>query len=90
VVDVSAARLRGRHGDWDYVHQPDVANVLNVYPESIPDWMDGWLDAQAGYLAGNQGPGRVDFRFFSQGNLFAFTDTAAGLEPQPGCNPHRE
>jgi hypothetical protein len=49
----------------------DATNVLNVYPESIPDWMDGWLDNRSGYLAGNQGPGRVDFRFFAQGNLLA-------------------
>ncbi|MDX1696717.1 MAG: glycoside hydrolase 100 family protein [Thiohalobacterales bacterium] len=49
----------------------DATNVLNVYPESIPDWMDGWLDMHAGYLVGNQGPGRVDFRFFTQGNLLA-------------------
>jgi glycogen debranching enzyme len=49
----------------------DATNVLNVYPESIPDWMDGWLDMHSGYLVGNQGPGRVDFRFFSQGNLLA-------------------
>jgi hypothetical protein len=49
----------------------EATNVLNVYPESIPDWMDGWLDASSGYLVGNQGPGRVDFRFFAQGNLLA-------------------
>jgi len=49
----------------------DVVNALNVYPESIPDWMDGWLDYRSGYLAGNQGPGRIDFRFFAQGNLLA-------------------
>lgn len=49
----------------------DIANVLNVYPESIPKWMDGWLDTRSGYLVGNQGPGRVDFRFFTQGNLLA-------------------
>ena len=49
----------------------EVANVLNVYPESIPDWMDGWLDSQCGYLVGNQGPGKVDFRFFAQGNLLS-------------------
>ncbi|MEN8166754.1 MAG: glycoside hydrolase 100 family protein [Pseudomonadota bacterium] len=49
----------------------DATNVLNVYPESIPEWMDGWLDMHAGYLVGNQGPGRVDFRFFTQGNLLA-------------------
>ena len=50
---------------------PEASNVLNVYPESIPDWMDGWLDHRCGYLVGNQGPGRVDFRFFTQGNLLA-------------------
>ena len=49
----------------------DATNVLNVYPESIPEWMDGWLDMKSGYLVGNQGPGRVDFRFFTQGNLLA-------------------
>ena len=49
----------------------DATNVLNVYPESIPDWMDGWLDMHSGYLVGNQGPGRVDFRFFAEGNLLA-------------------
>jgi len=49
----------------------EVTNVLNVYPESIPDWLDGWLDERSGYLVGNQGPGRVDFRFFAQGNLLA-------------------
>jgi hypothetical protein len=49
----------------------DASNALNVYPESIPEWMDGWLDLHSGYLVGNQGPGRVDFRFFTQGNLLA-------------------
>lgn len=49
----------------------DVVNVLNVYPESIPGWMDGWLDARSGYLVGNVGPGRIDFRFFAQGNLLS-------------------
>ncbi len=49
----------------------DVVNVLNVYPESIPGWMDGWLDAQSGFFVGNVGPGRIDFRFFAQGNLLA-------------------
>jgi glycogen debranching enzyme len=49
----------------------DVVNVLNVYPESIPDWMDGWLDARSGYMVGNVGPGRIDFRFFAQGNLLS-------------------
>jgi hypothetical protein len=45
--------------------------------------MDGWLDARSGYLVGNVGPGRIDFRFFSQGNtlsiLFGIT-TANGAQ----------
>ena len=49
----------------------DVVNKLNVYPESIPGWMDGWLDARSGYMVGNVGPGRIDFRFFAQGNLLS-------------------
>lgn len=49
----------------------DVVNVLNVYPESIPVWMDGWLDARSGYLVGNVGPGRIDFRYFALGNLLS-------------------
>jgi len=62
----------------------DVANELNVYPESIPDWMDGWLDTRSGYLVGNQGPGRVDFRFFTQGNLLAILFGLATQEESQG------
>jgi glycogen debranching enzyme len=46
-------------------------NMFNIYPESIPDWLDQWLPSKAGYLVGNLGPGRMDFRFFAQGNLLA-------------------
>ncbi len=49
----------------------DARNVLNVYPESIPDWIDGWLRPGSGYLVGNVGPSRIDFRFFALGNLLA-------------------
>lgn len=62
----------------------EATNVLNVYPESIPDWMDGWLDNRSGYLAGNQGPGRVDFRFFTQGNLLAILFGLATREESQG------
>jgi len=68
---IDRARLNEIHRFKGEEFGPDASNVLNVYPESIPDWMDGWLDGEAGYLVGNQGPGRVDFRFFSQGNLLA-------------------
>lgn len=49
----------------------DAVNLLNIYPESIPEWLDGWLPDNAGYFVGNLGPGRVDFRYFAFGNLLA-------------------
>jgi hypothetical protein len=50
---------------------PDSRNVLNVYPESIPDWVTDWLPNDCGYLVGNVGVGRIDFRYFSLGNLLS-------------------
>ena len=49
----------------------DIANPLNIYPESIPDWVSDWVPDDAGYLLGNLGPGRMDFRFFALGNLLS-------------------
>jgi len=49
----------------------DAVNLLNIYPETIPDWIDGWVPENAGYLVGNLGPGRMDFRFFAFGNLLS-------------------
>lgn len=46
-------------------------NMLNIQPESIPDWVVDWLPERGGYLVGNLGPGRMDFRFFAVGNLLA-------------------
>jgi len=46
-------------------------NMLNIYPESIPEWVIDWLPQRGGYLVGNLGPGRMDFRFFALGNLLA-------------------
>lgn len=50
---------------------PDSVNVLNIHPESIPDWVTDWLPDQCGYLVGNIGPSRMDFRYFALGNLIA-------------------
>jgi hypothetical protein len=46
-------------------------NKFNIYPESIPKWITDWMPERGGYLAGNLGPARMDFRFFSLGNLMA-------------------
>lgn len=64
-------RLNEMHRYYSEEYGFDVVNVLNVYPESIPEWMSGWLDSRCGYMAGNVGPGRIDFRFFAQGNLLS-------------------
>lgn len=50
---------------------PDSVNVLNIYPESIPNWVVDWLPDHCGYLVGNIGPSRMDFRLFTLGNLIA-------------------
>lgn len=54
-----------------------VMNEFNIYPGSIPDWLSEWLPEAGGYLAGNLGPGRMDFRFFGLGNLLAITTSLA-------------
>jgi len=46
-------------------------NILNIHPESIPDWVVDWLPNNSGYLVGNIGAGRMDFRYFALGNLLA-------------------
>jgi hypothetical protein len=76
-------RLNEMHRYHSEEYGFNVANVLNVYPESIPEWMYGWLDSRCGYMVGNVGPGRIDFRFFSQGNLLSILfgiTTAAGSQ----------
>lgn len=56
----------------------DVANPFNIYPDSIPPWLPAWLAANdVGYFAGNLGPGRLDYRFFLQGNLWAIISSLA-------------
>lgn len=49
----------------------DSINILNIYPESIPDWVPEWLPDGGGYLVGNIGASRMDFRFFSLGNFLS-------------------
>ncbi|MBW4469953.1 MAG: glycoside hydrolase 100 family protein [Stenomitos rutilans HA7619-LM2] len=46
-------------------------NRFNIYPDTIPSWLIEWLPDTGGYMAGNLGPGQIDFRFFGLGNLMA-------------------
>ncbi len=52
-------------------------NKFNINPSSIPGWVSEWLPDGCGYFTGNVGPGRMDFRFFSQGNLLAILSSLA-------------
>lgn len=49
----------------------DAVNLFNIYPATIPDWIDGWVPENAGFFVGNLGPGRIDFRYFAFGNLLS-------------------
>jgi len=49
----------------------DSINVLNIYPESIPNWVADWLPDEGGYLVGNVGASRMDFRYFALGNFLS-------------------
>lgn len=58
----------------------EVANRFNIYPASIPNWLIEWLPETGGYLAGNLGPARMDFRFFALGNLMAIVTSLASVQ----------
>jgi hypothetical protein len=58
----------------------EAINKFNIYPESIPCWLTEWMPDTGGYLAGNIGPAQMDFRFFTQGNLFAIISSLASAE----------
>jgi hypothetical protein len=55
----------------------NIVNAFNIYPDSIPDWVMRWMPSRGGFFAGNLGPGRMDFRYFAQGNLMAVTTSLA-------------
>ncbi len=52
-------------------------NRFNINPNAIPPWVIDWLTEEGGYFAGNVGPGRMDHRFFSGGNLLAVLTSLA-------------
>ncbi|MEM7581079.1 MAG: glycoside hydrolase 100 family protein, partial [Cyanobacteria bacterium P01_A01_bin.80] len=55
-------------------------NKFNIYPDAIPEWLKDWFPDEGGFFVGNLGPARMDFRFFSQGNLMAVIGQLASEE----------
>ena len=58
-------RLRGIHRFATEEFGNTGVNALNIHPESVPEWITDSLPDNAGYLVGNLGPGRMDFRFLT-------------------------
>eukprot|EP00898_Chlorokybus_atmophyticus_P009132 jgi/Chlat1/921/Chrsp108S01358 len=58
----------------------DAENKFNVYADSIPSWLMTWMPDKGGYFIGNLGPGMMDFRFFTLGNLMAIVSALATPE----------
>lgn len=54
-----------------------IINTFNIHSGSIPDWAMRWIPSSGGYFAGNVGPGRMDFRYFAQGNFMAVITSLA-------------
>lgn len=54
-----------------------IINSFNIQPHTIPPELAEWMPSSGGYFAGNVGPGRMDFRYFAQGNLLAVVSSLA-------------
>ena len=68
---LDAARLTEIHRYRTEQFGSTGVNALNIHADSLPRWVVDWLADGGGYLVGNLGPGRIDFRFFALGNLLA-------------------
>ncbi len=58
-------------------YNENALNQFNIFPESIPVWIFNWLGDDDGYFVGDLGPSRMDFRFFTAGNLLMIINSLA-------------
>ncbi len=61
-----------------------IVNTFNIQPGTILPALVDWMPARGGYFAGNVGPGRMDFRYFAQGNLLAVVSSLATQDQAQG------
>ncbi|GAB4217756.1 MAG: glycoside hydrolase 100 family protein [Synechococcales cyanobacterium] len=64
IVQTLRRRPTDQYGD-------DVVNEYNIRTETVPHWLQEWLNSEGGFLIGNIRTSRPDFRFFSLGNCLA-------------------
>ena len=64
----------------------EVSNQYNIYSGSIPGWVDAFIPDDGGYFVGNLGPGRMDFRFLSIGNLLGIISGLADKKKAPALS----
>ena len=62
----------------------EIVNAFNIQPGTIPPALLDWMPARGGYFTGNVGPGRMDFRYFAQGNLLAVVSSLATPDQAQG------
>ena len=77
-LDISRLNRIYRFGTEEFGENS--VNKYNIDSASIPNWTMEWLPDSGGYFVGNLGPGRIDFRFFTSGNLMAILSSLANRE----------
>jgi glycogen debranching enzyme len=77
---IDLARVNEIHRYENEEFGEEVVNKFNIYPDSLAPWVADWIPKEGGYLAGNLGPGRMDFRFFALGNLMSIICSLADEE----------
>jgi hypothetical protein len=58
-------------------YRENALNQFNIFPASIPPWIYDWLSDDDGYFVGGLGPSRMDFRFFTGGNMLSILSSLA-------------
>ena len=77
---IDLARVNEIHRYENEEFGEEVINKFNIYPDSLATWVADWIPKEGGYLAGNLGPGRMDFRFFALGNMMSIICSLADEE----------
>lgn len=65
-------------------YSADSVNKFDMDPDQIPSWLVDWIPEEGGYLIGDLQASRMDFRFFSLGNLWSSISSLGNLKQNEG------